>query len=174
MKKMHINLQNITLINKVIQMDLPTRYQIAVESFQTFEKEIFKIKAQRIEKIKTFKIEKFKLLIFQKNIYVERSILQFIDLIREFNNWISLVVHNDDYLNETFALLNFGKNEKYEYIITSDNNTDITQIRKNMYLIILNYPVIHNGLEITCSIIQEDFQLALKMLKGYSPCLLTF
>ena len=167
MKKMHINLQNITLINKVIQMDLPTRYQIAVESFQTFEKEIFKIKAQRIEKIKTFKIEKFKLFIFQKNIYVERSILQFIDLIREFNNWISLVVHNDDYLNETFALLNFGKNEKYEYIITSDNNTDITQIRKNMYLILLNYPVIHNGLEITCSIIQEDFQLALKMLKGY-------
>jgi hypothetical protein len=89
------------------------------------------------------------------------------DLVREFNNWLSLSIYNDDYLNETFALLNFWKNNKDDLLITSDNNTDITQIRKNMYLILLNLPLIHNGMETSCNIIQEGFQNSLKLIKNY-------
>ena len=167
MQNIHISLKNVTLINEVIQIDLPGRFEIAMNSFVEFIDKLFQIKTKEISQISKFTINKFKLLIYNNNIFLERTNIIFMDLVREFNNWLSLSIYNNDYLNETFALLNFWKNDKDYLLITSDNNTDITQIRKNMYLILLNLPLIHNGMETSCNIIQEGFQNSLKLLKTY-------
>ena len=167
MQNIHISLKNVTLINEVIQIDLPGRFEIAMNSFVEFIDKLFQIKTKEISQISKFTINKFKLLIYNNNIFIERTDIIFMDLVREFNNWLSLSIYNNDYLNETFALLNFWKNDKDYLLITSDNNTDITQIRKNMYLILLNLPLIHNGMETSCNIIQEGFQNSLKLIKNY-------
>ena len=161
------HLENLPLINYVLQLDLPSRFQISVSSFQNFENEIYQLQFQEINQITKLSVNKFKILIMKPSIIIVREEILFLDLIREYINWITYIIEND-YLNEVFSLLNFNYNDNnQQIIITADNSTNLSQSKKNMYLVLLNCPIIHNGLEIICDILQNFFQKFLNSLKGY-------
>ena len=160
-------LKNLPLINYVLQLDLPARFQISVSSFQNFENEIYQLHYKEITQITKISVSKFKILILKPSIIILREEILFLDLIREYINWITYIIEND-YLKEVFSLFNFNYNDNnQQIIITADNSTNLSQSKKNMYLVLLNCPIIHEGLEIICDIIQNVFQQSLNTLKGY-------
>ena len=161
------SLKNIPLINYALQLDLPGRFQIAVQSFQNFENDVYTLDFGGLYKIKILTVLKFKVLIQKPSIIILREELLFVDLIREYINWLTYIMEND-YLNEIFSLFNFIYNDdNQQIIITADNSTDLSQSKKNMYLVLLNCPIIHYGLELICDIIQNEFHNALDILNGY-------
>ena len=156
--------KKIPLINIALQLDLPGRFEISLTSFKTFENEIYVL---NLNDIKNQEISKFKILINNSSIIIQREVLLFLDLIREYMNWLTYILQNN-YLEEKFALLNFTYNDNnQQIIITADNSTQLSQIKKNMYLVLLNNPMVNVGLEKICDTIQKKFQNSFNILKGY-------
>ena len=161
------HLKKLPLINYVLQLDLPARFQISISSFQNFENEIYQLHYKEITQITKLSVNKFKIFISKPSIVILREEILFVDLIREYINWITYIIENN-YLKEVFSLFNFNYNDNNQQIIvTADNSTNLSQSKKNMYLVLLNCPIIHEGLEIICDIIQNVFQQSLNSLKGY-------
>ena len=160
--------QTVPLINDIIVNELNMRFEIVNTIFNNFEKDVFKLNFKKINYIKQFSIEKYRILRINNFINVVRENILFMDLIREYNNWITQILNNNVYLTEKFYLFSFQLKEKnIEYLYITGNNSYLNQFQNNMFLIVLNCPLIHKGLESSSTIIQDEFQLALNTLNNY-------
>ena len=160
--------QTVPLINDIIIKELNIRFEIANSIVTKFEKDIFRLNFKKINYIKQFKTQKYNILRSNDFVYVLREDILFIDLIREYINWITQILNNNDYLTEKFSLFNLEENQyNFEYLYIAGNNSYLNQFQKNMYFIVLNCPLIHKGLDSSSTIIQDEFQLALNNLNNY-------
>ena len=166
-----ISFKNIPLIYNVILNELTLRFEITNSIFFNFEKDVYDLNFKKINYIKQFKIEKYKILIDDDYINILRDNILFMDLIREYINWITQITNNNKYLTEKFYLFNLEMNKlNNEILIPAGNNIHLNQFQKNMFLIVLNCPLIHFGLNSCSEIIKEEFQLVLKQLNSYLLC----
>ncbi len=164
----YYSFQKVPLINDIIINDLNKRFEIANTVFNDFEKDVFRLNFKKINYIKQFSIQKYKILRTNDFINLLRENILFMDLIREYINWITQIINNNEYLTEKFSLFNIELNQqKSEYLYIAGNNSYLSQFQKNMYLIVLNCPLIHKGLDSSSTIIQDEFQLALNNLNNY-------
>ena len=144
-------------INTVIDHEISTRFQSIIQRFNEFQSEIWKLNFKSINSIG----DESTIMLQIKNNYnnkmtIESSKTTFIDLIRSYNNYISMILNEGKYLTEMFYIINMDENETS--FVTNSNVYDLTGTQKVVYLMILNYPYFHRSMIAIGNIIEDEFQ----------------
>ena len=150
---------------KVVLAEITAKYGKVMEDFDNYKKSMFKLG----EKVSTeiSNIPGFSYTIVEDDgLKFVKKRTDLIDLIRKYNNIIISLLENGAYYKEIFLLTNMGElinDTRRIEVQTSD--LEITTDEKNMFLLVLMYPFIHDGLKETSYFIKQLFDNSLKTIE---------
>ena len=153
-------------IYRVVLDEIKAKYSKVMEDFDNYKKSMFKLGSEVSSEIS--EIQGLSYTIVEENgIKLIRKETNLIDLIRRYNNIIVSLLENGALYNEIFLLINIGEMKNSTRDITLQADLEITSNKKDMILLILMYPFIHDGLIETSSLIKKLFDNSLKNIEKF-------
>ena len=154
-------------IYKLIQTEIRMKYSKIMNDFYEYKKEMFILGSDVSDHISSISGYSYSL-IEDNGLYFIKRKTDLIDLIRQYNNIIITFLQNGTYTNELFCLVNIGeKINGSTYLEFHNKNEIIDRNLKDMILLILIFPFIHEGLKQTSYLIEELFDNSLKTIEEY-------
>ena len=155
------------MINYVIIDELKAKFGNVMNSFDNYKKFMFKLGSQVSGEISALRGYSYSLVEEANGLKFIRKETNLIDLIRQYNNIIVSLLENDAY-EEEYSLLTFGELENNSRkLILQNEKTEINSNTKDMLLLILMYPFIHDGLKQTSHLIEKLFDSSLSNIENY-------
>ena len=155
------------LLNTMIIKELKSKFGSVMNSFDNYKKYMFKLGSQVSGEISALRGYSYSLVEEGNGLKFIKKETNLIDLIRQYNNIIVSVLENDAY-KEEYSLLSFGELvDNSRKIILQNQKTEINSNTKDMLLLILMYPFIHDGLKETSHLIEKLFDSSLSIIENY-------
>lgn len=156
-KKEYPALDDYPNINEIISTEVNLKADTILNSFNLFLNEMHIINFVSINEIGTFKLTILNIKKKRDEIAIDKTESSFLDLVRLYSNYITSILSDNAYLKEGVRIM----------IVSSDgdiNSEDklMTEIQRNLYRLILNYPCLHNGILRSSNIIETEFENYLK------------
>lgn len=160
-------------ITDVINAEVSCKSNEVMRNFNIFLNGMHELNYDEINQVGTMVVNLNDIKIVNDKLQIETINTTFIDLIRTYNNYQTALVTTSSYKNERIKLMLINENQ----VITSENGS-ITEAKRNVYRLILNYPHVHKSILKSSSIIETSFQNALtainSILTGFFFPLLVF
>jgi hypothetical protein len=152
-------------IYKVVLEEITAKYGKVMEDFDNYKKSMFKLGDKVSKEISD--IPGFSYTIVEDDgLKFIKKRTDLIDLIRKYNNIIISLLENGAYYKELFLLINMGELiDDTRRIEVQTSDLEITTDEKNMLLLVLMYPFIHDGLKETSHFIKRLFDNSLKTIE---------
>jgi K+/H+ antiporter YhaU regulatory subunit KhtT len=155
-------------IYKLIQTEIRMKYGKIMNDFYEYKKEMFILGSEVSEHISSINGYSYSLVEENNGLYFIKRKTDLTDLIRQYNNIIVTFLANETYLEELFSIVNIGERiDGSAHLIVHNKNETIDSDLKNMILLILIFPFIHEGLKETSYLIEELFDNSLKIIEKY-------
>ena len=152
----------------LLQKEIEMKYSKIMNDFYEYKKEMFIMGSDVSDHISAISGYSYSLVEDVIGIYFVKKKTDLIDLIRQYNNIIVTFLENKAYTLEIFALTTFIKRTDDSSYLTFHHRADeIDDSLKDMILLILMYPFIHEGLKQTSYLIEELFDNSLKTIEEY-------
>ena len=163
------NFGDLTL-NKLIQKEISKKYDFIIATFNDYQKSIFNLDSGVINKISEITAFSYSITVNGNIVTLVQTIMNFISLCREFNNYITTLLDQDAYIHELFSLVRFAEEnttniDLSKMIFKSDYQDSFSQTRKIMLLMLMAYPSIHIGLSESSTIMQSEFHSSLNNIE---------
>ena len=164
------NFTNVSLY-QLIQEEIKYKYDDIITTFNDYQKAIFNLDSGVINKISDINAFSYSITVVGDTVTLVRTTMNFISLCREYNNYITTLLDNNDYMKQNFSLVSFSGTEKDEegkiktMVFKSHYEKDFTQTRKIMLLMLAAYPSIHKGLLESSAIMQDEFHSSLRKIE---------
>ena len=156
------------LLYEVILTEIKVKYEKIMEAFDNYKKSMYKLGSKVSNEISALEGFTYTLLDDINGLKISKKKTNLIDLIRQYNNIIVSLLENSAIKTEIFSLISFGELEDdSRKIIPENNNITITINKKDMLLLILMYPFIHDGLKETSHLIEKLFDNSLSIIENY-------
>ena len=157
-------------VNKLIQAEISKKYDFIIATFNDYQKSIFNLDSGVINKISDITAFSYSITDNGGTVTLIQTIMNFISLCREFNNYITTLLDNDAYINELFSLVQFTEKDMTkinisQMVFKSDYQDTFSQTRKIMLLMLMAYPSIHIGLSESSTIMQDEFHSSLNNIE---------
>ena len=154
-------------IYKLIQKEIQMKYGKIMNDFYEYKKEMFILGSEVSEHISSINGYSYSL-VEDNGLYFIKRKTDLTDLIRQYNNIIVAFLANETYTKELFSIVTIGERiNGSAYLYFHNKNEVIDQDLKNMILLILIFPFIHEGLKETSYLIEELFDNSLKIIEEY-------
>ena len=154
-------------IYKLIQTEIRMKYSKIMNDFYEYKKEMFILGSDVSEHISSISGYSYSL-IEDNGLYFVKRKTDLIDLIRQYNNIIITFLQNSSYTTELFSLVNIGERiNGSAHLYFHNENEIIDPNLKDMILLILIFPFIHEGLKQTSYLIEELFDNSLNTIENY-------
>ena len=144
-----LNLSTILLIDA--QEKLPT----IIESFNDYQKELNSLDEDFSSKIIKLMGKSYKLKIEEDKLFFYKLDISILSIGREYLNILSIILENNNFTKTYFQLLSAGDLVGNLRTVYRSNSGEINNLSKNMILLLLTYPFLHNGLFTISSIILD-------------------
>ena len=155
-------------VYKLILTEIKAKYDDVMLAFDDYKKSMFKLGAKVSGKISALNGYSYSLIEDNSGLKFIKQQTNLIDLIRQYNNIIVTLLQNKAYETEIFSLINMGPLiNNSRSIIIQDKSLAFNQNTKDMLLLILMYPFIHDGLKETSHLIEDLFDDSLKNIEKY-------
>ena len=155
-------------VYKLIQTEIRMKYGKIMNDFYEYKKEMFILGSEVSEHISSINGYSYSLVEENNGLYFIKRKTDLTDLIRQYNNIIVTFLANETYLEELFSIVNIGERiNGSAHLIFHNKNETIDSNLKNMILLILIFPFIHEGLKETSYLIEELFDNSLKIIEKY-------
>ena len=152
----------------LLQKEIEMKYSKIMNDFYEYKKEMFIMGSDVSEHISSIKGYSYSLIEDNDGLFFVRRKTDLMDLIRQYNNIIITFLENKAYTEELFSLVTIGKRiGDSAYLDFYNLNQTIDSELKDMILLILMYPFIHEGLKETSYLIEELFDNSLKTIEEY-------
>ena len=156
---------------EIILAEIKNKYPRIMNSFENYKKSMFKLGSKVSGEISAIQGYSYSLVEDEKGLLnFIRKQTNLIDLIRQYNNIIISLLENNVFISKSFSLISFDAlNISSTYIKMqhpldpNENNSNL----KDMLLLILMYPFIHEGLKTTSHLIENLFDNSLKNIENY-------
>ena len=151
----------------LLQTEIKMKYSKIMNDFYEYKKEMFIMGSDVSEHISSISGYSYSL-IEDNGLYFVKSKTDLNDLIRKYNNIIVTFLDNQAYTRELFSIVNIG--ERFgdsAYLYFHNIHEEIDSDLKDMILLILMCPFIHEGLKETSYLIEELFDNSLKTIENY-------
>ena len=157
---------NQTPIYKLIQEEIKDKYNDIITTFNNYQKAIYNLDSGVINRISEIQAFSYSITVDGNVVTLVKTMMNFISLCREYNNYITTLLENDAYIKELFSLVAFtDQNSLTKMTVVSEYQESFTQTRKIMLLMLMAYPSIHIGLLESSTIMQEEFHSSLKKIE---------
>ena len=152
----YISMQNLPSIDELILKEMSYKHKSINDNFNDYLSDLFKITNTNMERIQNLLSFSFSL---QKEdtITLSTSYLNFISLIREYNNYLSNLLINDLYLSQNISIFSMEQITNLNFVIKPQYEFELTALVKNMLLLIFSYPSVHVGLAESSYFLQQEF-----------------
>ena len=156
---------------ELIRDEIKYKYNDIIITFNDYQKAIFNLDSGVINKISDINAFSYSITVVGDTVTLVRTTMNFISLCREYNNYITTLLDNNDYMKQNFSLVSFSGTEKDEegkiktMVFKSHYEKDFTQTRKIMLLMLAAYPSIHKGLLESSAIMQDEFHSSLRKIE---------
>ena len=158
-------------IYELVLEEINAKYGKIMDSFDTYKKSMYKLGSRVSEEISSIEGYSYTLVEEKNRLKFIKKGTNLIDLIRQYNNIIVTLLHNKAYEKEIFSLLTFGElvNNTREIFLEQNINgeNEISPNKKDLLLLILMYPFIHDGLKKTSHLIEQLFDESLSNIENY-------
>ena len=155
------------LLYELIIRELKVKYGRIMEAFDNYKKSMFKLGSEVSGEISALVGFSYSLVEDNKGLKFIKKPTNLIDLIRQYNNIIVSLLENDAY-KEEYSLLTFGElKDNSRTLILQNGREEVNTNSKNMLLLILMYPFIHDGLKQTSHLIERLFDNSLINIENY-------
>ena len=155
---------------KIVLTEIKVKYPKIMNAFENYKKSMFKLGSKVSGEISAIQGYSYSLVEDTNGLRFIKKRTNLIDLIRQYNNIIVSLLENNAFITEIFSLLNFGELKDDSRSIKlqkpldpNENNSNI----KDMLLLILMYPFIHDGLRETSHLIEKLFDNSLDNIENY-------
>ena len=154
-------------IYEVILKEIKLKYGKIMAAFDDYKKSMFKLGTKVSGEISEIKGYSYTI-VEDNGLKFIKTRTGLIDLIRQYNNIIVSLLENDAIYNEIFYLINMGELINNTRRITLQNNgSEVSSEKKDMLLLILMYPFIHDGLKETSHLIEKLFDDSLATIEKF-------
>ena len=156
-------------IYKLIQTEIKMKYAKIMNDFYEYKKEMFILGSEVSEHISSISGYSYSLIDDSDgSLHFVKKKTDLIDLIRQYNNIIVKFLQNEAYINDLFSIVDIGeKRNGLSYLYFHNKKEVISADVKDMILLILMFPFIHEGLKQTSYLIEELFDSSLKTIEDY-------
>jgi len=152
----------------LIQAEIKSKYGKIMLAFDDYKKSMFKLGSKISGQISSLNGYSYSFIEENNKLRFIKQPTNLIDLIRQYNNIIVTLLENNAYSSETFSLINMGPligNSRSIYL--QDDSLEVNQNTKDMLLLLLMYPFIHDGLKETSHLIEKLFDDSLSTIEKY-------
>ena len=158
-------------IYEIVLAEIKAKYGRIMVAFDEYKKSMYKLGSEISREISALEGFTYSLIEDKEGLRFIKKQTNLIDLIRQYNNIIVTLLENNAYQKEIFSLITFGeeKNNSRHIIMEKNPNSenDITPEKKDLLLLILMYPFIHDGLKKTSHLIEQLFYDSLSNIENY-------
>ena len=143
------------LINEVLLKDSNIKLTTIIQSFNNYLRELHSIEENLSKQITDLTGKSYKIEVQDDKIILYNMNINLISMGREYLNSLSILLNDNSFLNEYFILL--SKESDNNNVITAKRsaNGELSMTGKNMILVILTYPFLHDGLKTIAEFILE-------------------
>ena len=157
------------LLNEILLQDSEQKLKTVIQSFNNYLKELHSIEESLSNQITNLMGYSYKIEVHQDLILLYKIPTSVITVGREYLNALAILLDNNTFLNDYFILLSKG-DQLINNATTVKRSTvgELSMTGKNMILVILIYPFLHDGL-ITISefILDKSHDIVVKITKVY-------
>ena len=155
-------------IYSLIQAEIKSKYGKIMSAFDDYKKSMFKLGSKISGQISALTGYSYSFIQENNKLRFIKQPTNLIDLIRQYNNIIVTLLENNAFSHEIFSLINMGPLEgNSRSIYLQDNTIDVNQNTKDMLLLLLMYPFMHDGLQETSHLIEQLFDNSLSTIEKY-------
>ena len=159
-------------LNEIVLKEISGKYGKIMAAFDNYKKSMFKLGSKVSNEISSLPGFTYSLVEDGGGLKFIKTQTNLIDLIRQYNNIIVSLLENHALEKEIFSLLTFedlennsGNNSKH---IKLQKEGKIESVNtKDMLLLTLMYPFLHDGLKETSYLIEKLFDSSLKNIQNY-------
>ena len=153
-------------ISKVIIKQVNDNLSPVITNFEAFHKEIYLLGTKLIGQISALESKTYSLTQENDKIYYIIEKTNLITLFRQYLNVLSILFNNDIYTKLNVSLLNFIKDQGLNKVqIGGQHTVVLNESIKNMMLVLLMYPNIHDGLNNIVTIVDSELYSTIKILR---------
>ena len=155
-------------IHLLIQAEIKSKYGKIMLAFDDYKKSMFKLGSKISGQISALNGFSYSFIEENNKLRFIKQRTNLIDLIRQYNNIIVTLLENNAYSQEIFSLINMGPPDgNSRSIYLQDDALDVNQNTKDMLLLLLMYPFMHDGLKDTSHLIEKLFDDSLSTIEKY-------
>ena len=152
----------------LIQAEIKSKYGKIMLAFDDYKKSMFKLGSKISGQISALTGYSYSFIQENNKLRFIKQPTNLIDLIRQYNNIIVTLLENNAFSHEIFSLINMGPLEgNSRSIYLQDDELDVNQNTKDMLLLLLMYPFMHEGLKDTSHLIENLFHNSLSNIEKY-------
>jgi hypothetical protein len=157
------------LINEVILKDSELKLKTVIQSFNKYLKELHSIEENLSNIITDLMGSSYKIEVHEDKIVLFKLPTSIITVGREYLNALSILLNDNAFLDNYFILLSRGDNDNGNTTsVKRSTKGELSMTGKNMILVILIYPFLHDGLiKISEFILDKSNDIVFKIAKVY-------
>ena len=133
-------------LSTIILIDTQEKLFSISESFNDYQKELYNLEEGLSKSIKSLMGKSYKIKVESDILYFYKLDVSLLSISREYLNVLTALLKNNDFTDTYFHLLSAGELIGNQRIIYRSNSGVVNELSKNMLLLLLTYPFLHNGL----------------------------
>lgn len=154
------DLANFPYVSKLVSEEIQLKFQKIIARFNNFQNEIYSLNFGSINSISQLTTEEQIIVQAGNGIFLQKSNSNVVDMIRTYNNYINTIIEDHNYLREPIYI--FTVNDMTGEMRIQKDGVKLTNTQKSIYLMIVNYPVLHKSMNVISEIIEDGFSGYLK------------
>ena len=133
-------------LSTILLIDTQGKLSSIIESFNEYQKELYNLEEGLSRSIKDLSGKSYKIKVEDDKLFFYKLDVTLLSVAREYLNVLSVLLEDNAFTNTYFHLLSAGELIGNQRIIYRSNSGEVNDLSKNMLLLLLTYPFLHNGL----------------------------
>ena len=158
------DLMSKTNLSYILLLDAQAKLSSIINAFNDYLKELHKLERDLSNRITNLIGKSYKLKVVDDKLYFYKLDTALISIGREYLNILSILLEENAFLNTSFYLMSAGALEGNLRHMDRSNIRIVDKMSKNMILLLLTYPFLHNGLFTISSFILNQSENVVKSI----------
>lgn len=162
------NLLNKVLLSDLLLTDTQNKLSSIITSFNDYQKELHNLEEGLSNTITGLQGKSYKLKVEEDKLYFYKLDVSLISIGREYLNVLSILLNNNSFTGTHFYLMSAKELVGNMRTVARSRTGEVSILNKNMILLLLTYPFLHDGLfKISNFILDQERKTVLKITTIY-------
>ena len=153
-----------TNLSHILLLDAQDQLSSIIEAFNNYLKELHSLEKGLSNKITNLMGKSYKLKVVDDKLFFYKLDTSLISIAREYLNVLSILLENNTFVDTFFYLMSAGDLVGNLRTMERSNSGTLGKMSKNMILLLLTYPFLHNGLFTISSFILNQAENVVKSI----------